>query len=312
MARRILKLSLFLLLLLEVRTQAQHGGAAAAAPPPAAGAGAGAGAGTGAAGAAAPGAAGARGALTTRTTSPKHVFCTRPPMARTPKMPIFHMQVNTGFYNGYRSNQSVVVEITAKYPEVWRINQFFIHVPDNDPYVYRARTMPGFVRPKNVGHWMWNLRKNNNTDPNIGGSQPVDCGGMTSYGPFGMLSSMGAHAAKEITPVNMDPSNPHKGYSTVEAKWVPPTNWENIMNRKMITIEAFVTFEKTPPGTGHYHNPYNFHYHHHHHHQAMQPARWVKKTASLLNLDYIDIHNYMMRFRPYMNMMQKFMTAIKK
>ena len=55
-------------------------------------------------------------------------------------------------------------------------------------------------------------------------------------------------------------------------------------------LRAFVTFEKTPPGTGanpHYHHPQiSFTGHH-----RPKPARWIKKEATLLNLDYIDIHN---------------------
>ena len=75
-----------------------------------------------------------------------------------------------------------------------------------------------------------------NTDPDVGGTQPVDCGGISSYGPFGMLTSMGAHAAMEMKRAD-DPSNPHRGYTKIVAKWVPPSNWENIIYRKMITIQ---------------------------------------------------------------------------
>ena len=51
-----------------------------------------------------------------------------------------------------------------------------------------------------------------------------------------------------------------------------------------------MTFEKTPPGVGQ-NNPYqqpqiSFTGYH-----RPKPARWVKKEATLLNLDYIDVHN---------------------
>ena len=51
---------------------------------------------------------------------------------------------------------SFSVEITAKYPEVWRIKQVFIHVPDNNPYVHRGRGND-YRYHKVVGHWAWNL-----------------------------------------------------------------------------------------------------------------------------------------------------------
>ncbi|KAK7497917.1 hypothetical protein BaRGS_00010788, partial [Batillaria attramentaria] len=50
----------------------------------------------------------AAGAPTTATTRPQHPFCTRVPNPQTPKIEIFSMDVRTGFYNGYRSNQSVI------------------------------------------------------------------------------------------------------------------------------------------------------------------------------------------------------------
>ncbi|KAK7094270.1 uncharacterized protein [Littorina saxatilis] len=229
----------------------------------------------------------------TMTNKPQHPFCHTPPYPQAPKMEIFQMDIRTGFLNGYRSNQTVIVELTAKFPDVWRIQQVFIHVPDNDPYVHRGRGND-YRYHKTVGHWAWNLMQGN-SNPDVGGTQPVDCGGISNYGPFGMLSSMGAHAAMEITAPE-DPNNPRKGWVTVTAKWVPPSNWENIIYRKMITIQAFVTFEKTPPGTspapqvnfrGGYTPPQN-------------PARWIKKDATLLNLDYIDIHNYILTvYRPW-------------
>ena len=60
-------------------------------------------------GAQARGAAGAA-STATMTNQPQHPFCNTPPFAQTPKMPIFHMDVKTGFLNGYRSNQSVIGE----------------------------------------------------------------------------------------------------------------------------------------------------------------------------------------------------------
>ena len=69
------------------------------------------------------------------------------------------------------------------------------------------------------------------------------CGGISSYGPFGMLTSMGAHAAMEMKRAD-DPSNPHRGYTKIVAKWVPPSNWENIIYRKMITIQWVCVGEK--------------------------------------------------------------------
>lgn len=233
----------------------------------------------------------------TATNSPKHPFCTRGPLAQQPKIPIYHMDVRTGFPDGFRSNQTVVVEITAKYPDVWRIQQVFIHVPDTNPIPLHVQPRaPGAAiaahnGPKEVGHWAWNLQSNQQPrNPDVGGTQPVDCGGVTSYGPFGVLYSMGAHAAmQDVEPTSTDPSTPFKGYTSIVAKWVPPSDWQSIIYRRTVTIEAFVTFEKTPPTSS---APYSY-YPAVGQYQPPKESRWIRKEATIRNLDYVDIHNYL-------------------
>lgn len=225
------------------------------------------------------------------SSTPGHPFCVSPPMVSTPRMPIYSMDVHTGFMRGYRTNQSVKVDITAKYPSVWKINQLFIHVPDPGITPILPPVAPGpnpaptpgmaaMTPPPSNGHlgaWTWNLE---------GGSKPVDCGGTTTAN-FGYFAGLGADAAVLIWNEG--------GLTNVSAIWVPPTDYHNIFHRKTVTIEAYITFEKTPPevraGMGYG--------------QAQRPSRWVKKTVSLVSLDYIDIQNYLQRLRLPMEMFNR-------
>nr|UTK45779.1 hypothetical protein [Crepidula fornicata] len=291
----ILKLGLLAILLSEVRSIAPAGGAAPApaAAPAAAGA-------AGAAGAAATGARAAHAMPPAPSMPAEHVFCNYPPYPQPPKMPIFNMTVTTGFRDGFRSNQSVIVEITARYPKIWRINQLFIHVPETNPslqqpIMYGHRHMP-MPNAKHVGKWLdvIDTTPSNAPIPTAGNERghvrPVNCGG--DY-QFGMI---GSHAAT-LTPV----VEPHKGFTRVLAKWIPPINSREVAYRQLITIVAYVTFEKTPPRSHHQNSYYR-----------QKSARFVKKQISLYNLDYMDIHRYMQSMRPYFTAMQRLMRAIKK
>nr|KAG5707421.1 hypothetical protein BaRGS_005388 [Batillaria attramentaria] len=93
------------------------------------------------------------------------------------------------------------LEITAKYKDIWRIQQVFLR----------------------------GTAYNND----VGSTKPVDCGGTSRYGPFGMLG-LGAHAAMEV---NEWPYMTDKGYVKIKALWVPPNDFENILRRRTITID---------------------------------------------------------------------------
>lgn len=46
----------------------------------------------------------------TQTQGPGHPFCTQEPPNQNPKIPIYHMDIRSGFPDGYRLNQTVIGE----------------------------------------------------------------------------------------------------------------------------------------------------------------------------------------------------------
>ncbi|KAK7497918.1 hypothetical protein BaRGS_00010789 [Batillaria attramentaria] len=159
---------------------------------------------------------------------------------------------------------------------------------EDNPHLARRQ---GVGAPRTVGHWSWKMTTGTAYNNDVGSTKPVDCGGTSRYGPFGMLG-LGAHAAMEV---NEWPYMTDKGYVKIKALWVPPNDFENILRRRTITIEAYVTFDKEPPTNQPSYQPpqpqISFTYGMQQ--QQQSKPRWVKLSATILSLDYIDMHNFL-------------------